>query len=442
MPGPPLPEFPHDDTLPSRVDVVVIGGGVIGSCTALELTERGLKVALCEKGRIAGEQSSRNWGWVRLSKRDPREVPLMVESIRLWDGLARRTNADVGYVRCGTAFFCDTDEILDSYTHWVDNIDGYQIDAGMVGPDEIAERFPDLEKKYKGALVSSFDGKAEPQKAGPAIAAAARAKGAKILTDCAVRTIENEGGKVSGVVTERGAIACDAVVVAGGAWTRKLLWNEGHDLPQLTVTNSVMRTAPLDGPSGSFADGTYAVRKRDDGGYTISSLAANAFDLTIDTLRLMRQFLPALAMQWRNLRPEFKPTVSRATRPGRSWTSKDVSPFEHARVLDPKPSEADLTRIMRKLTAAYPEFGKAKIVQKWAGTIDVTPDAVPVMSEVDGRPGLFVATGFSGHGFGISPGAGKLMADIVTGADPLVDPTPFRWTRFHDGTRPKPMAGV
>ncbi|MEC7258852.1 MAG: FAD-binding oxidoreductase, partial [Pseudomonadota bacterium] len=91
MPGPTLPPFESDHRLPDRVDTVVIGGGIVGASTALELAERGQSVLLCETGQIAGEQSSRNWGWVRLSQRDPREIPLMIESIRLWHGLEART---------------------------------------------------------------------------------------------------------------------------------------------------------------------------------------------------------------------------------------------------------------------------------------------------------------------------------------------------------------
>ncbi len=85
---------------------------------------------------------------------------------------------------------------------------------------------------------------------------------------------------------------------------------------------------------------------------------------------------------------------------------------------------------------------KAKVDQQWAGLIDVTPDAVPVISSVDGLPGFFIATGFSGHGFGIGPGAGRLVADLVTGSGPIVDPTPFRFARFSDGSQPRPIAGI
>ena len=96
MPGPTPTRVKSDYILPERVDVVVVGGGIIGASTALELAERGLSVLLAEKGDIAGEQSSRNWGWVRLSVRDPREIPLMIEAIRIWEGLEARMGRKTG----------------------------------------------------------------------------------------------------------------------------------------------------------------------------------------------------------------------------------------------------------------------------------------------------------------------------------------------------------
>src|SRR5687767_15052816 len=92
--------FVGDDTLPRRTSVVVIGGGIIGACTALELSERGIDVVLCEKGEIGAEQSSRNWGWCRQMGRDPREIPLAVESLRLWRGLKERVGAETGFRQC------------------------------------------------------------------------------------------------------------------------------------------------------------------------------------------------------------------------------------------------------------------------------------------------------------------------------------------------------
>lgn len=96
MPGPYVVPVHGDADLPERVDVVVVGGGIIGCSTALELVESGLSVALCEKGGIGREQSSRNWGWVRISRRDPREVPLMAEALRIWQGLDARIGRDTG----------------------------------------------------------------------------------------------------------------------------------------------------------------------------------------------------------------------------------------------------------------------------------------------------------------------------------------------------------
>jgi glycine/D-amino acid oxidase-like deaminating enzyme len=85
---------------------------------------------------------------------------------------------------------------------------------------------------------------------------------------------------------------------------------------------------------------------------------------------------------------------------------------------------------MRNLVAAWPAFGNAVIEESWAGTIDVTPDSLPVISPVAKLPGLTLASGFSGHGFGTSPAAGQLAADLATGAAPIVDPAFYRLERL------------
>ena len=82
----------------------------------------------------------------------------------------------------------------------------------------------------------------------------------------------------------------------------------------------------------------------------------------------------------------------------------------------------------------YPRFRGVHIVQQWGGYIDVTPDVVPYISAVGALPGLTVATGFSGHGFGIGPAAGRLAAELAIDAAPSVDPEPFRVSRFSDGS--------
>ena len=112
------------------------------------------------------------------------------------------------------------------------------------------------------------------------------------------------------------------------------------------------------------------------------------------------------------------------------------------RVLDPKPDAPTLAKALAQVRAAHPSLAGIDIAQSWAGMIDFTPDALPVISPVEQLPGFFLATGFSGHGFGIGPAAGRLAADVVSGATPLVDTHAFRFSRMHDGSRLMPDSGL
>lgn len=442
MPGPYVVPVFGDAALPQKVDVVVIGGGIIGCSTALELVERGLSVALCEKGGIGHEQSSRNWGWVRITRRDPREVPLMAEALRIWSGLGERTGRDLGYTQSGIAFACATDKEYDDHERWLDALKDYQIDSRMLSAAEFAQMTPGGRMDVKGALYTSVDGRAEPQKAAPALAEAARDRGAHILTECAVRGIETSAGAVSGVVTERGEIACEQVVLAGGAWSSLFARNTGLRLPQLKVKNSVIRTKPLEGgPDCAIWSEHFSIRKRQDGGYTIADGFRNIVDIVPDSFRYMRDFLPALGAEWKSLMLRFGGRFYDEARIPNRWRMDEASPFEYCRVLDPKPAFSLQDKALDNLRRAFPVFEKAEIAQRWAGAIDVTPDAIPVISGVDTIAGFYLATGFSGHGFGIGPAAGKLAADLVTGRTPVVDPTPYRFNRFTDGTKIEIISG-
>ncbi|SVD14259.1 uncharacterized protein METZ01_LOCUS367113, partial [marine metagenome] len=114
------PDSPHmaptpdtvtsDERLPANTEVAIIGGGIIGVAAALTLAERGIPCALFEKGVIAGEQSSRNWGWCRQQGRDPRELPLIIESLRLWRDMNHRVGAETGFVTCGIASLATSEQ--------------------------------------------------------------------------------------------------------------------------------------------------------------------------------------------------------------------------------------------------------------------------------------------------------------------------------------------
>lgn len=436
MPGPVPTPVIGDLDLPERVDVVVIGGGIIGVSTALELAERGISVALCEKGEIAAEQSSRNWGWVRMGLRDPREIPLVADSITAWQSMDKRTGRKTGYTRTGSVYVAQTDKELAQFERWSHHLTDRQMACHIIRDAEVDALLPGHQLNIKGAMHTPMDGRAEPQWAAPAMAEAARDAGAAILTGCAVRTLETKAGAISGVVTERGAITCEAVVLAGGAWSRLFAGNAGIELPQLKVLNTVMRTSPVEGgPEVAFGSADFAVRKRADGGYTVATSGQNTFDLVPDSFRLAKAFWPALRSEWRVLAFRLSDRWRiEATMP-RQWGPEDITPFELCRILDPMPSAKVQARSWAKARAGFPILKNAQVLQSWAGMIDVTPDAIPVISSVDGRPGLHIATGFSGHGFGIGPGAGRLMADIVTGTKPTVDPFDFRLSRFSDGSK-------
>jgi glycine/D-amino acid oxidase-like deaminating enzyme len=288
-------------------------------------------------------------------------------------------------------------------------------------------------------LFTASDGRAEPAKAAPAIAHAARRLGAVVATNCAVRGVETQGGRISGVVTEHGRIACQCVVLAGGVWSRLFCRAMDLRLPQLKMLSSVMRTEPLPGgPEISVSGFGFGLRKRLDGGYTVASWSGNVVPIVPDTFRFLPDFLPALALHRGALRPRLGGRFVTELRQPSRWRLDRPSPFEHTRIMDPKPHPAILRQARAHLSNAFPVFQTMRVAESWGGMIDVTPDAVPVISAVDAVPGFFIATGFSGHGFGIGPGAGRLMADLVTGETPVVDPSAFRYSRFIDGTRPRP----
>jgi glycine/D-amino acid oxidase-like deaminating enzyme len=441
--GPVVDPVVSDETLPQRVDVVIVGGGIVGASAALFLARKGVPVALCEKGHVAGEQSSRNWGWVRKMGRDPRELPLIVESLRLWQGMDELVGGETGFRRAGILYACETEEELERRASWLEHARPYQLDTRMLTRAELEELLPGATRLPKGGLYTKSDGRAEPQKAAPAIARAARRAGAKVLTNCAVRGIETRGGRVAAAVTEKGRIACESVVLAGGAWSRLFCGSLGLRLPQLKVRSSVMRTEPLEGaPETATLMGDFAFRKRLDGGYSIANGLNTLHDLVPDSFRLMADFFPAFRLEHRSLHFRLGARFLEEWRTPKRWRLDEPSPFERVRVLDPEPEPSLNEAARASLAEVFPAFANARVAQQWAGLIDVTPDAVPVISPVGSLPGFFVATGFSGHGFGIGPGAGRLVADLVTGADPIVDPTPFRFTRFSDGSRPRPIAGV
>ena len=438
--APKVDRIASDQSLPTETEVVVIGGGIVGVAATLTLAERGIPAVLCEKGHVAGEQSSRNWGWCRQQGRDPRELPLIVESLRLWRRMNERVGAETGFRTCGVIYMEESQARLAGRERWLEYAKPYQLDSRILSRAELGQLVPGAEARHIGALYTASDGRAEPTRAAPAMAAAARAKGAVLLQDCAARGLELEGGRVATVVTEQGTIRCKTAILAGGAWSSLFLRNLGLKLPQLKTRSSVLRTEPMAGPEHNASGPGWGIRKRLDGGYSIAHGDWTVPEIVPDSFRWFFDFLPLLRAERKAIKLRVSREFLREWRQKKRWKLDEKTPFELLRTLDPAPLDWVLDAAIKNLVRAFPAFAGLKVAEKWAGMIDTTPDVVPVIAPVRKIPGLVVATGFSGHGFGIGPAAGQLAADLATGAPPLVDPGPFRFERFSDGTKPRPYA--
>lgn len=436
-------ELQPPQNCPDSADVVIIGGGIVGVSTAWFLARAGVQVVLCEKGFIAGEQSSRNWGWVRVQGRDPREVPMMLDSMRIWRTLSDDIGEDVGYAEGGCLFASRTEKQLEGSRDWLETAREFGLPTEMITRAQLRDQIGDSASQWAGALYTRNDGRAEPHKAGPAIARAAARAGATIMTACAVRGISTEAGRVSGVVTEHGEIRTSTVLCAAGAWSSMFCRSLGMSVPQLRVRGTVARTAPADSSiEGNIFDSKIGIRRRQDGGYTVAHGSVLDHGITPATFRHAFKFLPALRREFKVLRIRLgRDFVNELKMPSR-WALDQSSPFEKERVLNPQPSPRLLRGIRKNLSATFPELAHVDIVESWAGMVETSPDVVPIIGESETLPGFHIATGFSGHGFGLGPGAGKSLAAMLTGGSDGVDLSAFRLKRFFDGSPIRPMSAI
>ena len=255
------------DELPEAVDVVVVGAGVIGISTAWYLREQGLSVLVCDKGRVAGEQSSRNWGWVRVTVRDPAEVPIAQEALRCWEDISQQIDDDTGLTRQGILLLAETEKDMAVYEEWMVTAAEYGVDTQLLTAEQTLEYVDGLDSRWHGGIFTPSDARAEPFKAVPAIARGLQKRGGLIREECAVRTLDLQAGEIAGVVTEAGTVKAQSVVCAAGAWSNMFLANHGIRFPQLTVRGTVVRTeaAPeLFAGNAGFQD--IYLRRRQDGG--------------------------------------------------------------------------------------------------------------------------------------------------------------------------------
>lgn len=419
-----------DGDVPREADAVVIGGGIVGVATAWHLAQRGLKTVLTEKGVIGGEQSGRNWGWCRNTTRDPAEIPLMIQAMRDWRDPKVFGGLDTGFRTTGIAYFTYSDNEAEQL-QWLERVRDAGLDSRMLSRRELDGLLPGNRGGAKGALYTPSDGCAEPELAAPAIASDARRLGVSIHTNCAARGIEKSAGRLSAIVTERGIIRTSLAVLAGGIWSPMFLRHLSIGFPQIKVLGSVSAVSGFaGGPEISVAARQYGWRKRLDGGYILSRANATYVDVVPDSFRLIGPYLPLLARSIRELRFRIgRRFITEAMLP-RHWALDGPSPFEAVRIADPAPVHRVLSGAKQAVDSEFPIFSSSRVDRTWGGFIDVTPDALPAIGPLRAVPGLVLASGFSGHGFGLGPGGGRMAADIAMGYTPPVDPAPFAPERF------------
>lgn len=186
----------------------------------------------------------------------------------------------------------------------------------------------------------------------------------------------------------------------------------GKEIPDALHTNDISMT------------------RRSDGGFTLSISGSGRVDPTLQLLRFAPQFLPMFQRRWCKLAPGGLQGFQSGHEGLGRWQLDQPTPMERMRVLDPR-ADAKIVELTHKRALDLVPLLKASTVTgAWAGYVDSTPDGVPGIGEMATLPGLVLAAGFSGHGFGIGPGAGHLIADIISGAEPLVDPRPYHPDRF------------
>lgn len=428
----PLMTIDTASDLPGEADVVVIGAGIVGTCAAYYLARRGVKIVLVEKGRPGAEQSSRNWGWCRQQNRDARELPMATRSLALWDELAAEIGPGLGFRRSGLLYLSNDEAELQGWAGWRDFARTQNVVTHMLTAEEAAARGAATGKRWKGGVFSPTDGIADPSRAAPLIAAAIETHGGRVVQNCAVRGLELSGGRVSGVVTERGVIRTKIVVMAGGAWASSFCRQLGIRFPQATVRASILSVARAEGVPDALHTARVSLTARRDG-HTLAISGRARVDPTPQMLRFGSTFIPMFLKRHKSLAIGGLEGVRSGHETLSRWRLDRETPMERMRVLDPKPDQWHIRETLSRARELIPALAASQITAAWAGYIDSTPDGVPAIGETQ-IPGFVLAAGFSGHGFGIGPGAGEMIADLVTGSEPSLDAKPYHPSRFAESS--------
>ena len=366
-------------------EVAVIGGGVIGTSIAWHLARRGVRATLVEQRGLASAASGSSAGGVRQQGRDLREMPLAIASIAHWEHLSADLEADIHYLREG---HIQVTEREDDIPRIIDSIARQQaagLDIRLVEGDDLRDLVPGITSQALAGTYTANDGHANPILTTHAFAAAAIRHGARVMLDTKVTGIERTGGRITGLLTTNGPIACDWLVLAAGAWSPALATELDIDLPITPVGLQMMATARMP--------------------------------------PLLHQVVGAL-----NRHLSLKQIPSGNYVIGGGWPGDPNLDTNLA-----TPRHESILGSMTDSSAIFPTLRKAQLERVWVGIEAETIDQVPILGPVPGIDNLTVATGFTGHGFALSPIVGQLMSELIIDGTTSIPIDELTFARFADG---------
>jgi sarcosine oxidase subunit beta len=369
----------------NTADVIIIGAGVIGNATAYYLTKKGRSVIVLEESEYIGNGgSSRNGGGVRQSGRDPRELPLAMYGVEhLWPTLSEELDMDVEYYKQGNLRLGTTEAHLDLLRGLTKNGSDGGLDMRMVDAKEAKDICPYLSDEVIGASWCPTDGHANPMLTTLAYYRAARRNGARFITGEKALEIKKIRGRARQVITPDNIYEGDTIVLLGGYGSRAVAAALGIDIPMTPLLMECL--------------------------------------VTEDRPKLFYQMLGTAMADFYGHQSTHGSFVFGGSSGYEAYNKDDGTPINTA-----------LTApcICRGIMGYFPILKETKIVRTWAGWIDECADHVPVLGYVDEVPGLVLGCAFSGHGFGISPIAGTLLAELAAEEKTTLDVSAFRYDRF------------
>lgn len=372
----------------NKVDVVIVGGGIIGCATAYYLSKEGKSVIVLEASdHIGNGGSSRNGGGVRQSGRDPRELPLAMYGIeKLWPKLSQELGTGCEYHKEGNLRLGKTPKHLEILQGLTDRAVACGLDVRMIDGKEIKEINPFLSDEVIGASWCPTDGHANPMLTTLAFYKKAREQGVHFITGEKVTKLRKVKGRLREVYTQSNVYEGDYILVAAGYESREILATVGIDIP---MHKELMECLVTEAEPHMFnqmlgtAEADFYGHQSDHGSFVFGGSS------------------------------------------GIEMNNKDGGT-----VNSPGNSAITASCICRGIMKYFPDLKDAKIVRSWAGYIDVCQDGVPVLGMVEEVPGLVVACAFTGHGFGIAPAVGEQLAMLITTGRTLVDISKLRYDRF------------